>query len=96
VYIKPIKVQTSLRIDQHSLQDAKEILDKMGMNFSEAVNIFTKMIVFHRGLPFDVKLPNNSMDDELTLKLQSALQEVAKAERGEIQSTNARDFLDEL
>ena len=95
MYAKPIKVQTSLRIDQKSLQDAKEILDKMGMNFSEAVNIFTKMIVFHRGLPFDVKLPDNSMD-ELTLKLQSALQEVAKAERGEIQSTNARDFLDEL
>ena len=88
MYAKPIKVQTSLRIDQNSLQDAKEILDEMGMNFSEAVNIFTKMIVFHRGLPFDVKLPDNSMD-ELTLKLQSALQEVAKAERGEIQSTKA-------
>jgi len=88
VYAKPIKVQTSLRIDQNSLQDAKEILDEMGMNFSEAVNIFTKMIVFHRGLPFDVKLPDNSMD-KLTLKLQSALQEVAKAERGEIQSRKA-------
>jgi DNA-damage-inducible protein J len=95
VYVKPIKIQTSLRIDQNSLQDAKEILDKMGMNFSEAVNIFTKMIVFHRGLPFDVKLPDNNID-ELTLKLQSALQEVAKAEQGEIQSTNARDFLNEL
>ena len=95
MYAKPIKVQTSLRIDQNSLQDAKEILDKMGMNFSEAVNIFTKMIVFHRGLPFDVKLPNNNMD-ELTQKLQSALEEVARVERGEIQSTNARDFLDEL
>jgi DNA-damage-inducible protein J len=95
VYAKPIKVQTSLRIDQNSLQDAKEILDKMGMNFSEAVNIFTKMIVFHRGLPFDVKLPNNNTE-ELTQKLQSALEEVAKIERGEIHSTNARDFLDEL
>jgi len=95
VYAKPIKVQTSLRIDQNSLQDAKEILDKMGMNFSEAVNIFTKMIVFHRGLPFDVKLPNNNID-ELTQKLQFALEEVARVERGEIKSTNARDFLDEL
>ena len=95
MYAKPIKVQTSLRIDQNSLQDAKEILDKMGMNFSEAVNIFTKMIVFHRGLPFDVKLPNNNID-ELTQKLQFALEEVARVERGEIKSTNARDFLDEL
>jgi DNA-damage-inducible protein J len=96
VYSKPIKVQTSLRIDQNSLKDAKEILDKMGMNFSEAVNIFTKMIVFHRGLPFDVKLPDNSIDSKLTKKLQIALEEVALTEREETKSTNARDFLNEL
>jgi DNA-damage-inducible protein J len=94
MYAKPIKIQTSLRIEQNSLQDAKKILDEMGMNFSEAVNIFTKMIVAHRGLPFEVKLPNNT--DELTKKLQFALDEVAKAEQDTIKSTNARDFLDEL
>jgi DNA-damage-inducible protein J len=94
MYAKPIKIQTSLRIEQNSLQDAKKILDEMGMNFSEAVNIFTKMIVAHRGLPFEVKLPNNT--DELTKKLQFALDEVVKAEQGTIKSTNARDFLDEL
>ena len=94
MYVKPIKVQTSLRIEQNSLQDAKKILNEMGMNFSEAVNIFTKMIVAHRGLPFEVKLPN--YHDELTEKLKIALAEVAKIERGELKATNARDFLDEL
>ncbi len=94
MYVKPIKVQTSLRIEQNSLQDAKKILEEMGMNFSEAVNIFTKMIVAHRGLPFEVKLPNS--DTNLTQKLKIALDEVAKIERGEIKATNARDFLDEL
>ena len=94
MYAKPIKVQTSLRIEKNSLQDAKKILEEMGMNFSEAVNIFTKMIVAHRGLPFEVKLPNP--DIELTQKLKEALDEVAKTERGELKATNARDFLDEL
>ena len=94
MYAKPIKVQTSLRIEQNSLQDAKKILEEMGMNFSEAVNIFTKMIVAHRGLPFEVKLHNP--DIELTQKLKEALDEVAKTERGELKATNARDFLDEL
>ena len=28
------------------------------MNFSEAVNIFTNLIVANQGLPFDVALPN--------------------------------------
>jgi len=92
---KPIKVQTSLRIEQNSLKDAKKILEEMGMNFSEAVNIFTKMIVAHRGLPFDVKLPNNELN-ELTKKLQLALLEVGKVESNEEKSTNARDFLNEL
>ena len=92
---KPIKVQTSLRIEQNSLKDAKKILEEMGMNFSEAVNIFTKMIVAHRGLPFDVKLPNNELN-ELTKKLQLALLEVGKVESNEEKSINARDFLNEL
>ncbi len=90
-----VKVQTSLRIDQTSLHDAKKILEEMGMNFSEAVNIFTKMIVSHRGLPFEVKLPDNDVES-LTKKLQLALADVEKQESGEIKSMNAKDFLNEL
>jgi len=52
------KVQTSLRIDAEKLQQAKLILTDLGLNFSEAVNIFTSMIVARRGLPFEVSLPN--------------------------------------
>jgi len=92
---KEIKVQTSLRIDKDSLSEAKEILNEVGMNFSEAVNIFTKMIVKHKGLPFEVKIPNNETND-LTQKLYSALEEVAQIENREKKATRARDFLDEL
>jgi len=92
---KEIKVQTSLRIDKNSLADAKEILNEVGMNFSEAVNIFTKMIVKHKGLPFEVKIPNNETND-LTQKLYSALEEVAQIENREKKATKARDFLNEL
>ena len=38
------KIQTSLRIDAVKLKEAKEILDELGMNFTEAVNIFTSML----------------------------------------------------
>ena len=92
---KDIKVQTSLRIDKNSLSDAKEILNEVGMNFSEAVNIFTKMIVKHKGLPFEVKIPNNETND-LTQKLYRALEEVAQIENRDKKATKARDFLDEL
>lgn len=52
------KMQTSLRLDADKLKEAKEILAHLGLNFSEAVNIFTNMIVAKHGLPFEVAMPN--------------------------------------
>ena len=52
------KIQTSLRIEEKSLNEAKVILNSLGMNFSEAVNVFTSMVVQTKGLPFEVKIPN--------------------------------------
>ena len=61
------KVQTSLRLDADKLSEAKEILKSLGLNFTDAVNIFTNMVVINKGLPFDVKLPTKefkkSMDE---------------------------------
>ncbi len=45
--------------------------------------------------PIKVKFPNKEVD-MLIKQLQFALEEVARLERGEIKSTNARDFLNEL
>jgi len=49
------KVQTSLRLEEEAFVEAKEILKSLGMNFTEAVNVFTSMVVQEKGLPFDVK-----------------------------------------
>jgi len=92
---KEPKVQTSLRIDEVALSEAKAILNEIGMNFSEAVNIFTKMIVRHRGLPFDVRLPDPQAND-LTNKLRTALEEVERIEQEKASTISARDFLSEL
>lgn len=53
-----MKVQTSLRLDENKFIEAKQILSELGLNFSEAVNIFTGMVVQVKGLPFEVKIPN--------------------------------------
>ncbi len=101
MYAKNSKVQTSLRIDRNSLHDAKQILEEVGMNFSEAVNIFTKMIVKHKGLPFEIKIPDDKTIDnielkELTDKLYLALNDVALLASGQKEEKKARDFLNEL
>jgi len=52
------KVQTSLRLEEETFKEAKEILNALGMNFTQAVNIFASMVVQEKGLPFLVKIPN--------------------------------------
>ncbi len=64
------KVQTSLRLDEEKFIHAKEILKDLGMNFTEAVNIFTSMVVAKKGLPFDVQLPTDEFKKSLN-ELQS-------------------------
>ena len=53
-----MKVQTSMRIEESTFNEAKTILASLGMNFTDAVNIFVSMVVQTKGLPFEVKLPN--------------------------------------
>jgi len=50
------KVQTSLRLEEETFNEAKDILKSLGMNFTEAVNVFASMVVQERGLPFEVKV----------------------------------------
>ena len=57
------KVQTSLRLEEETFKEARSILKSLGMNFTEAVNVFASMVVQERGLPFDVKLPNKETQD---------------------------------
>jgi DNA-damage-inducible protein J len=54
-----MKTQTTIRIDQKNYVQAKKILEYLGITYSQAVNIFNNMIIYHKGLPFEVKIPNN-------------------------------------
>jgi DNA-damage-inducible protein J len=52
------KTQTTIRLEESDYKEAKEILKYLGMSYSQAVNMFNRMIVLERGLPFDAKIPN--------------------------------------
>jgi DNA-damage-inducible protein J len=54
-----MKTQTTIRVDQNNYTQAKIILRYLGLSYSQAVNIFNSMIVSTKGLPFEVKIPNN-------------------------------------
>ncbi len=76
--------QTSIKVDPVAWDEAKEIFKEYNLTVTDAINIFLNKVKLTKGLPFDIKLPNDE-----TLK---AMQEV----EDEIGDTiNFEEFLDE-
>lgn len=48
---------TQIRIDEVTKKRAVELLEGLGLNLSDAVNMFLKQVVLRGGLPFEVRYP---------------------------------------
>ena len=46
------------RIDPEVKTKAKEILNTLNISMSEAISIYLTQVALHKGIPFDVKIPN--------------------------------------
>ena len=75
-----MKTQTTIRVDEEAYKKAKKILDDIGLTYSQAINVFNKMIVLNKGIPFDVKLP--------TKETEIALNELAKKQGKTFKNTD--------
>lgn len=60
-----------VRIDEETKKQAQSVLGALHISMSEAVKLFLRQVVLQRGIPFEVKIPN-----ELTRET------IEKAERG--------------
>ncbi len=45
------------RIEPDVKEQAESILSALGVSTSNAINMFYKQVILHKGLPFDVSLP---------------------------------------
>ncbi len=52
-----------VRVDEQTKAEARKVLGALHMSMSEAICLFLRQVVLHRGIPFEVKIPN-----ELTAK----------------------------
>jgi DNA-damage-inducible protein J len=52
--------QITARIDAASKERARKILNCLGLSMSEAIELYMKQIILHRGIPFEIKLPNKT------------------------------------
>lgn len=48
---------TQIRIDEATKKQAVELLEGLGLNLSDAVNMFLRQVILRGGIPFDVKYP---------------------------------------
>ncbi len=48
---------TQIRVEENTKKIAVELLEGLGLNLSDAVNMFLRQVVLQRGLPFEVKYP---------------------------------------
>ena len=46
------------RMDTALKDEAEGILAECGLNATQGINLFYRQVVLHRGLPFDVRIPN--------------------------------------
>lgn len=50
------------RIEPEVKEKAEAILNALGIPASNAITMFYKQIILHKGLPFEVKLPDHPLD----------------------------------
>lgn len=49
----------NVRTDPEVKEKVTAILKRIGITTSEAVNLFLNRVIMERGIPFDVKIPND-------------------------------------
>lgn len=54
-----LKETTSIKLDKQAKENAKLIFKELGITMGDAVNMFLSQVNLHKGMPFDVKIPND-------------------------------------
>ena len=53
------KIRTNVYLGSDMKEQAKTIFKKYGVSLSDAINMFLTQSVMERGLPFEMKIPND-------------------------------------
>ena len=59
------KIRTNVYLDSDIKNKAQEILKQYGIGLSDAFNIFLAQTVFEKGIPFEIKIPNEETKEAI-------------------------------
>ena len=57
----------TVRLEPEIKKEAEEILGKLGIPASSAVDMFYRQVILNKGLPFEAKLPDSIVEDFSTI-----------------------------
>jgi DNA-damage-inducible protein J len=81
-------VRVTIRVDRELKESAETLFDYLGLNMSNAVNIFLRKTVEQRGIPFPVNVGNRGFGglstDEITRTFNNAVEQdiIGKKRKG--------------
>lgn len=75
------------RLEPELKEEAELILEQLGISTTEAIRIFFKQVKLQRGMPFDLKLPNETTKQAL---------DDAYARKRLTSSSSAKELFDDL
>nr|WP_315047304.1 type II toxin-antitoxin system RelB/DinJ family antitoxin [uncultured Leptotrichia sp.] len=53
------------RVDENVKKEAETLFKKMGLNMSTAMNLFLKKCILEQGIPFELKIPNEEIEENI-------------------------------
>ena len=72
------------RVDPETKAQAEAILNQLGIPMSNAIGMFLRQVVMHRGIPFDVRVPasvpvciGSMTKEQLDMELQKGMDDIA-------------------
>jgi len=81
-----------VRVEPEVKEEAEQVLNQLGVPMSNAIGIFLRQVAFHKGLPFDVKLPREKpleyaslSDEEFNAEIEKGLKDL---ELGKVSSAD--------
>jgi DNA-damage-inducible protein J len=55
----------NFKIDQDIKTQAEEVFAGLGLNTTQALNLFLRQVIYNQGIPFELKLPRKPNQDTL-------------------------------
>jgi addiction module RelB/DinJ family antitoxin len=66
------------RIEPELKKQAEQVLSKLGIPMANAINLFLHQVVLHKGIPFDVKIPQKMPVEYFALSAEQLNAEIEK------------------